>query len=161
MSAMQLEFKIHTFGSVQDFALKLQNAADMGPFKIEQTIQEAAEIYYNELFNLIEVGHSSWPPHSSAWVDQKIRKGGRSGFYRFQDEFISSIKMEWIDNSQSRKAMFVGVQSDTPHSGGITTGDLAIVLEEKYNRPLFDPAYQRVKDDIKKHLENIAAELIE
>ena len=147
---MQLEFKIYTFGSVQDFALKLQNAADMGPFKIEQAIQEAAEIYYNEIFNLIEVGHSSWPPLSPAWVDQKIRKGGHPGFYRFQDKFISSIKMEWIDNSQSRKAMFVGVQSE-----------IVIVLEEKYNRPLFDPAYQRVKDDIKKHLENITAELIE
>jgi hypothetical protein len=119
----------------------------------DDVLQEVAQIYYDSIFETIMSGNQgAWPPLTKEWVARK----GSNAFYYETGEFYDAIKVQWVENTpDGTKRIFVGIDPNEPHHSGKTADAIAGILEEEYNRPLFEPAYARVEQEIKEKLVRI------
>lgn len=128
----------------------------------ERVMEECQKIYYNEVMRLIEEGEPSWEPLKDKWVSSK----GHGGFYRYTGDFVTrGIESRRVKAGglSGEERVFIGASNYTLHRRGITMAQLAGKLQynSDYNRPLFGPAWENVKDEITAKLAKIGVSIIE
>ena len=122
----------------------------------KQALEECAEIYEEKVYEIIKERPDEWPELTESWVERK----GHSRFYEESGEFISNIGSRGVRGSYSGEKIFVGASPWKTHKGSNLRMDvLAEILQYKYERPLFQPAWERAKPEIKKRMSQVGAEI--
>lgn len=111
--------------------------------------RECGEITLNEIVNYIASGgEGSWPPLSKSWANRK----GSDEFYYDTGEFISALSVEEVGED----AFFVGVPDGVHNNSGLEYSELLALLEDKLDRPIFEPALERAIPKIQQTIANYA-----
>lgn len=133
-------------------------AADL-PNQVEMIMMQNAEIYKNAILQLIEKGDPSWVPKSEEW---KQRSGSETLFIGETGTFYENIEsrsMRRVKAGKGQIRIFVGARYDIMHSpSGLTMERLAEILQNLPNegdRPLFGPAYERVRPVLERNFNKI------
>lgn len=144
------------------FTVEIPALLEMGA---REVMRENAEIYMEQVIEMIEEQSGSWPPLTEEWVERKQREGGETDIYKFREEFLNYLKSDrskqFVKGKWAESKMFVGARDSIFHEGNGKNGPismfkLAEVLQFEYDRPLFDPAYERVKWTLKANWKHIA-----
>ena len=118
-------------------------------------MRECAEIYEQEIQNLIDEGHPDWAPLAYEWA----RKKGHDRHYMYRGDFRDMIDVRGVKGSFSGQKIYVGASPYRTHHSGLRMDVLASILENYYNRPLFLPAWERAKPKIEARMRQVGANI--
>jgi len=132
-------------------------ALEVIPNKIDhnarEVLEECGRIYLEHVMALIDSGgDGTWPALSPEWVATK----GHAEFYKFRELFINALGTRRIKATQGTYRLFAGASPYKRHKNAeMSMANLAKILEEQYNRPLFGPAWERARWEIERELAKI------
>lgn len=125
-----------------------------------QAADRAAKIYYEKVMEVLRTGLPSWPRLTDDWRNKKAKKGYDSRIYHGRGEFKNQIGISGIRGKYGGQSRFVGASPYKIHRSNLPLDILAKILQEKYNRPLFGPAWERAKGDIEKTLKEAGVKIM-
>lgn len=123
----------------------------------DKVMQECEQLYYNEVIRLATEGLPDWPPLTSEWVSYK----GHDVFYYYKGQFLEEgIEFRRVKAAPGQEKAFIGASPYRWHRHGIRMDRLAMRLQYDYDRPLFGPAWENVKEEISRKLANIGVNIL-
>lgn len=120
-----------------------------------EALEDCAEIYMNEVENLIITGNPDWVPLSESWSLEK----GHDRPYVYKGNFQDNMEIRRVRGKFRGQKIFVGASPYRHHYSGLRMDRMAQVLEG-YGRPLFGPAWERAEPEIRRRLESVGADIL-
>lgn len=148
-----------TFGSWNKIGRMLKLSKFKAQEEGKEALKDCAEIYQEEVMRLIFQQPDYWKDLTDKWKRRKLREGKSRRMYEYFGQFISEIDSRGVKGEFSGQKLFVGASPWKRHHSGLRMDELSEILQYKYDRPLFAPAWERAKSKVNKRLKRAGADI--
>lgn len=131
---------------------------DINKFEQEaiEELEECAEEYKRIIMEMMVSGIPEWNPLNPQWVARK----GNNIFFLEKGELFEGIEIRRVRGSFRGQKIYVGASPYKTHRKGFTMDDFAGIVQGRYDRPLFDPAWERIQAEVESRMTRVGAKII-